>query len=84
MSLGNFSDTSQDEMTVREIIAVYSNHPSIQKLKKICIPENKIDLSYASTSDMNKIIKSLNVNKVKDQTVFLQNLLKCQLVLIVI
>ena len=27
--------------------------------------ENKFNLSYASTSDINKIIKSLNVNKAK-------------------
>ena len=32
---------------------------------KICVPENKFDLSYASTGDINKIIKSLNVNKAK-------------------
>ena len=29
LSLGNSSDASQDEMTVKEIISVYSNHPSI-------------------------------------------------------
>ena len=27
--------------------------------------KNKLDLPYASTSDINKIIKSLNVNKAK-------------------
>ena len=66
MSLGNPSDVSQDEMTVKEIISVYSNHPSIRKIKNSCIPENKFDLSYASTSDINKILKSLNVNKAKE------------------
>ena len=34
LSLGNSSDASQDEMTVKEIISVYSNHPSIRKIKK--------------------------------------------------
>ena len=29
LSLGNSSDASQDEMTVKEIISIYSNHPSI-------------------------------------------------------
>ena len=32
---------------------------------KIYVPENTFDLPYASTSDINKIIKSLNVNKAK-------------------
>ena len=59
LSLGNSSDASQDEMTV---ISVYSNHPSIRKIKNLGIPKNTFDLPYASTSDINKIIKSLNVN----------------------
>ena len=63
MSLGNSLDASQDEMAVKEIISVYSNHPSIRKIKNLCVPENKFDLPLASTSDINKIIKSLNVNK---------------------
>ena len=46
-------------------MSVYSNHPSIRKLKNLCIPENKFDLQYASTSDIDKVIKSLNVNKAK-------------------
>ena len=52
-------------MTVKEIISVYSNHASIRKIKNLCVPENKFDLPYAGTSDINKIIKSLNVNKAK-------------------
>ena len=64
-SLGNSSDASQDEMTVKEVISVYSNHPSVRKIKNLCVPENKFDLPYASTSDINKMIKSFNVNKAK-------------------
>ena len=77
---------SQDEIAVKETISVYSNnHPSIRKIKNSCVPENKFGLPYTSTSDINKIIKSLNVNKAKGQTVFLQNFLKChQMLLIVI
>ena len=52
-------------MTVKEIISVYSNHASIRKIKNLCVPENKFDLPYASTSGINKIIKSLNANKAK-------------------
>ena len=44
LSLGNSSDTSQDEMTVKEIVSVYSNHPGIRKIKNLCVPENKFDL----------------------------------------
>ena len=66
LSLGNSSDASQDEMTVNEIISTYSNHPSIRKIKNLCVPEKTFHLPYASTSDINKIIKSLNVNKAKE------------------
>ena len=65
LSLGSSSDAPQDEMIVKEIISVYSNHPGIQKIKNLCVPENTFDLPYASTSDINKITKSLNVNKAK-------------------
>ena len=65
LSLGNSSDASQDEMTVKEIISVYSNHTSIRKSKKLSVPENKLNLPYAGTCNINKIIKSLHVNKAK-------------------
>ena len=66
LSLANSSDVAQDEMTVKDIISVCSNHPSIHKIKNLCVPENKFHvLSYAITSDINKIIKPLNVNKAK-------------------
>ena len=35
LSLRNSSDASQDEMTVKEIIFVYGNHPSIRKIKNL-------------------------------------------------
>ena len=65
LSLGNSSDASQDEMTVKEIISVYGNHPSTRKIKNLWVTENKFDLPCASSSDINKIIKSFNVNKAK-------------------
>ena len=50
----------------KEIIFVYNNHPSIEKIKNLlCVSENKYYLPYANTSDIIKIFKSLNVNKVK-------------------
>ena len=50
---------------LKKIVSGYSNHPSIRKIEILCVSENTFDPSYASTSDTNKIIKSLNVNKVK-------------------
>ena len=35
LSLGNSSDGSQDKTTFKEIVSVYSNHPSIRKIKKL-------------------------------------------------
>ena len=68
MSLGctNSLDASQDEMTVTEIISICSNYPTIRKIKNLCVPENKFDLPYGSTSDIiNKLIKSLNLKRAK-------------------
>ena len=62
---GNSSDASQDEITVKEIISVSSNYPSIWKTKYLCVPENKSDLPNASKCDFKKVIKSLNANKAK-------------------
>ena len=50
---------------LNNIISVYNNHPSIRNIKDLCVPENKSDLPYASTSDIKKIIKLLSVNKVE-------------------
>ena len=55
LPLGNSSDASQEGMTVKEIISVYSNHLSIRKIKNLCVPENKFVLPYAGTSGINKI-----------------------------
>ena len=43
LPLGNSSDASQDEMTVKKVTSAYSNHPSIRKIKHLCVPENKFD-----------------------------------------
>ena len=59
LSLVNSSYASQYKIKWH-IISVYSNHPSIRKMY-VCL-KNKFDLPYASTSDINKIIKSQNVS----------------------
>ena len=64
-SLGNCSNKSCDEMTVKEIISVHSSHPSIKRIKQFFITDKNFDLPKANVSDVNKIIKSLNTNKAK-------------------
>ena len=64
-SLGNCSNKSCDEMTVKEIISVYSSHPNIKRIKQFFIAKKNFDLPKANVSDINKIIKSLNTNKDK-------------------
>ena len=76
-SLGNSLDTSQDEMTVTEIISICSNYPTIRKIKNLCVHENKFDLPYGSTSDIiNKLIKSLNLKRAKWPDVISAKLVK--------
>ena len=64
-SLGNCSNKFCDEMTAKEIISIYSNHPSIKRIKQFFIADKNFDLPKANGSDINKIIKSLNTNKAK-------------------
>ena len=52
LSRGNSSDTCQDEMTVKDIISIYTNQK--YKIKNLCVPENRFDLPYASTIDIKK------------------------------
>ena len=44
LSLGDCSDASQDELTVKEIISEYNNHPSIQNIKSVFNADSKFDL----------------------------------------
>ena len=62
-SLGDCLNASQDELTVKEIISVYSNHPSIQKIKSVFNTDSKFDQPKPTANDINKIIKSLDTNK---------------------
>ena len=66
LSVGNSSDASQEETTVKKNIYVFSNHPSIRKIKKLCVLENKFYLPYASTNETNTIVRFLNVNKANE------------------
>ena len=62
-SLGDCLNASQDELTVKEIISLYSNHPSIQKIKSLFNTDSKFDLPKPTAKDINKIVKSLDTNK---------------------
>ena len=53
LSLGNPSDASQDEMKVKEIISIYSNHLSIRKIKNLCVPDSKFDLAPQRCDNVN-------------------------------
>ena len=64
-SLGKSEDSAQDDATVDKIISKYSSHPSVQKLKREFSIDKELELPYASAKDINKIIKSLNINKAK-------------------
>ena len=64
-SLGNCEDSGQDDATVDEIISKYSAHPSFQKIKSGFSLDKEFELAYANAKDINQIINSLNVNKVK-------------------
>ena len=62
-SLRDCLNASQDELTIKEIISVYRNHPSIQKVESVFKTDSKFDLPKPTASDINKIIKSLDSNK---------------------
>ena len=62
-SLGDCLNTSQDKLTVKEITSVYSNYPSIQKIKSDFNTDSKFDLPKPTASDINKIVKFLDTNK---------------------
>ena len=62
-SLGDYLNASQDELTVKEIISAYSNHSSVQKIKRVFNTDTKVDLPKPTARDINKIIKSLDRNK---------------------
>ena len=46
-------------------ISKYSSHPSVQKIKREFSIDKEFELPYASTKDINQIIKSPNINKAK-------------------
>ena len=64
-SLGNCEDSAQDDATIDQIISKYSPHPSVQKIKREFSIDKEFELPYASTKDINQIIKSPNINKTK-------------------
>ena len=62
-SLGDCLNVSQNELTVKKIISVYSRHPSIHEIKSVFNTDIKFDLPNPTASDTNKIIESLDTNK---------------------
>ena len=65
-SLGDCLNASQDELTVKKVISVYSNHPSIWKIRSVFNTDSKFDLpkpTASAASDIDKIIKSSDTNE---------------------
>ena len=55
-SLGDCLNASQDKLTVKEITSVYSNHPSIQKIKSVFNTDSNFDLPKPTASDLTKLL----------------------------
>ena len=55
--LGDCLTASQDEITVKEIISVYSNHPSIQKIKSVFNTDSKFNRPKPTAFDTKDTIK---------------------------
>ena len=64
-SLGNCENSAQDVAAVDKIISKNSSHPSARKIKREFSIDKEFELPYASTKDINQIIKSPNINKAK-------------------
>ena len=60
-NLGNPLDPKLDEKTIHESFESYLNHPSL--IKKRVNEKPIFDFPEATTKDIDKIIKSLNLNK---------------------
>ena len=57
------SNSSFDQNTVEKIIEKYNNHQSVRAVKSSVTHNNKSELPYATTQDINKIINSLKTDK---------------------
>ena len=62
-TLGDCLNVFQNKLTVKEVISVYSNHPSIQKIKSVFNTDTKFYLPKPTASDINKITTFLDTNK---------------------
>ena len=52
---------------MEKIIEKYNNHPSVRAVKSSVTHNNKFELPYATTQDVNEIINSLKTDKAKGQ-----------------
>ena len=63
--IGDSSNASKDQETVKEILKNYKNHPSVLKISNEFqnIKESKFSIKKATVKDINSIIKSLDIKK---------------------
>ena len=64
-TLGNPSDSNQDEITVREIIDKFADHPIIMKIRenKLALGLGSFTLPTATREEVNKIMSKLDTTK---------------------
>ena len=65
LSLGDPSDPEKDNITVRNIITNFANHPSIRKIKnnQSSTPQPTFSLPIATKEEINKIMSQIDVSK---------------------
>ena len=62
-NIGNPECKSDDHLTVTKIIKHYKNHPSIERINKICTKKENFNISTATAEKINKIIRELDPKK---------------------
>ena len=73
-NIGNPECKLDDHLTVTKIIKHYKNHPSNERLNKICNKKENFDIPIATTEEISKIIKELDAKKATGLEKFHQKL----------
>ena len=67
---GNYENNAD---IVNAIIKKYENHPSILKINENFTPTSTFQLPRAEVSDINKLLKGINIKRLQALTPYLQN-----------
>ena len=63
---GNPKCKSDHYLTNSKIIKHYKSHPNIETINKICTKKENFDIPTATTEEINKIIKKLDLKNCKN------------------